>query len=252
MSPEQRLLATQLIAGPEAALSHITAARFHGLDVPRTALVDVTVPFGRHGSQFNDARIYRARDLQSSDVDTRHKPFRVTSVARTTLDLASVLNGDWLSALVYSVLRKNPGNANLLWLTLSGQGAGKRGARRLRRLLLRDSGEFGIPRSVAESFFRELVRLSGFTPQVQYRFGHKHTVDFSFPEHRLLIEVDSWTHHASFAAYRTDRQRDVAAFRQGWQCLRYTWHDVTQDRPRVVSELRDILTRRSPQHSLGL
>jgi Protein of unknown function (DUF559) len=170
MTDDQRLLATQLIAGPDAALSHMTAARLHRLDVPRTTLVDVTVPHGRHGASYADARVYRSRELQGSDVDTSRRPFRVTSVART--------------------------------------------------------------------------------PQVQYKFGPKHTVDFSFAEHRLLIEVDSWTHHASFSAYRTDRQRDVAAFRQGWNCFRYTWLDIVEDRPRVIAQLRDILARTSPQHSL--
>lgn len=251
MTPDQRILATQLIAGPTAVISHMTAARRHGLDVPRTSLIDVTVPHGKHGARYGDARVYRSRELSEAAVDTSQLPFRLTTVEHTALDLAGLLSSDWLSTLVYSILRKGPGYANSLWLTLLSQGNGKRGARRLRRILLRNSGEFGIPRSAAESFFRDLVRLSGFTPQVQYKFGPRHTVDFSFAQHRLLIEVDSWSHHSSFLAYRTDRCRDVAAFRAGWHCVRYTWHDIIEDRAEVIAELRDMLARRSPQQSLG-
>lgn len=249
MSQDQRQLATQLIAGPSAVISHMTAARRHGLDVPRTVLIDITVPHGCRGVRWNDSRLYRTRDLKPDEV-VNFGPIRVTSVTRTVIDLASVLKGQWLSSLVYSALRRGEEVANRLYLALLSQGPGRKGSRRVRALLERQTGEFGIPRSVAESFFKELADKTGVQPLAQYKLGPKQTVDFSFPAHKVVVEIDSWTHHASFLAYRTDRQRDVNTIREGWIPLRFTWHDVTTDRARVVSQILAVLATRSPQREL--
>lgn len=251
MTLEQRKLATQLIAGPQAVISHLTAARHHKLDVPRTELIDVTVPHGCHGAQYDHARIYRTRELPEEDV-VRSGPLRVTSVERTVIDASSVLQGTWLSGLVYSALRRGDEMANRLFLALLSQGGGRKGARRIRALLLRQTGEFGIPRSVAETFFKELAEKAGVQPRAQYKLGPKQTVDFSFPAHKVVVEIDSWTHHGSFTAYRTDRQRDVNSVRDGWIPLRFTWHDVTTDRATVVSQILAVLATRSPQKELVL
>jgi very-short-patch-repair endonuclease len=249
MTPEQKELATLLIAGPGAAISHMTAARRHGLDVPRTALIDVSVPNDRHAAQYDDARIYRSRDLGPTEVEPAGI-FLVTTVARTVIDLAPILNGHWLSTLLYSAIRENPANSNFIWLALLSHGPGRKGAHRLRELLIRKSGEFGIPRSAAESFFRHLVRATGFTPTAQYKLGQRQTVDFVFAEHATVIEIDSWSHHSSFFAYRTDRRRDIQAIRKGWVTLRCTWHDIVEDQKRVLEEVLAVLEQRSPQGKL--
>jgi very-short-patch-repair endonuclease len=246
MTAEQRLLATQLIAGPKAVISHMTAARRHKLDVPRTELVDVTVPHTCLGARYDDARIYRSRHLGDEDVELSG----VLRVTRTVIDLASILKGTWLSALVYSALRQGKEMGSSLFIALLSHKAGRKGARRLEALLARQTGELGIPRSAAEAFFNELSEKAGVRPVAQYKVGPHHHVDFAFPDHRVVVEVDSWAHHSSFHAYRTDRRRDVATIRDGWTPLRFTWHDVITDRANTVRAVLDVLERHSPQGSL--
>ena len=41
-------------------------------------------------------------------------------------------------------------------------------------------------------------------PQTQYRLGAK-AYDFAWPEHRLIVETDSWLAHGTPYAFQADR-----------------------------------------------
>jgi hypothetical protein len=46
--------------------------------------------------------------------------------------------------------------------------------------------------------------------------------DFVFPDHRLVVEVDSWTYHRRRRAFETDRDRDQTLLVAGYRTLRVT------------------------------
>jgi hypothetical protein len=95
--------------GPSAVVSHRAAAGIHQFDLftdsPRPR-PEVTVPYG---STFHPSggRVHRTRNLDEYDVttDVTRRGFRVTSKARTVLDLSRSLSTDDLEIVVESALR---------------------------------------------------------------------------------------------------------------------------------------------------
>jgi very-short-patch-repair endonuclease len=52
-------------------------------------------------------------------------------------------------------------------------------------------------------------------------------VDFAFPDHRLLVETDSWRWHRTREAFERDRHRDAVHARAGYRTLRFTHRQLT-------------------------
>ena len=84
-SPHTAAMAALLAVGPDAALSHRSAAVLHGLLAAQPGAIDVVVP--RRGPRSRPGiRIHTTRDLPQSAVRTRHG-MRVTGPERTLRDL---------------------------------------------------------------------------------------------------------------------------------------------------------------------
>ncbi len=239
-SLDQLEMAALLAAGDRSALSHTSAGRRLGLDVPRGSLVQITIPIPRRIVNLNGVQLWRSRDFSEADV-TKRGPFRLTHLARTMIDLASVLDDAWLRAAMDSALRQR--KTNLAWISqaLQKHGPGRRGADRLRVLLGEYEQGDEVPDSVLESFAMELAAAIGHKPKLHWTILQGAQliaeVDLAWPEVRLCVELDGWMHHGSRAAFMRDRARDRALSGLGWMVLRYTWHDVTGDRESMISEL---------------
>jgi hypothetical protein len=85
---EGRLVAALIHAGPDAVLSHATAAWWWRLVPDQPDVLDVS-SLSRAGSVPN-VRVHRPRTLDP----TRHRRFPVTTVPRTLLDLAAYSSPD--------------------------------------------------------------------------------------------------------------------------------------------------------------
>jgi len=237
---DQLEMAAMLAAGDGAVLSHTSAARRLGVDVPRNESVQITIPASRNIAKLIGVQIWRSRDLIQPHI-TKRGPFLLTHLARTMLDLASVLDNAWLRATFDSALRQR--KTNLAWISraLRDHGRGRRGAERLRALVAEYRREDEVSDSVLESFGIELGRATGRKPKLHWQVldGERliAEVDFAWPEVRLCVELDGWSQHGTRAAFVRDRARDRALLRLGWMVLRYTWQDVTVDREAVIGEL---------------
>ena len=53
-------------------------------------------------------------------------------------------------------------------------------------------------------------------------------VDFAFPRHKVLIELDGRRWHIGEHGFQADRARDRAALLAGWSPYRFTWTDFTR------------------------
>src|SRR5215831_5484805 len=150
-------MAALLAAGDSAVLSHSSAAARLGLEIPRDEAVQVTISGSRGPLKLSGVRVWRSRALLPSEIGTRG-PFRVTHLARTVIDLASVLDDKWLRAALDSALRKH--RSNLAWISrlLNQRGQGRRGADRLRALIAEYQEGDEVPDSVLESFAVQLAR----------------------------------------------------------------------------------------------
>jgi very-short-patch-repair endonuclease len=119
----------------------------------------------------------------------------------------------------------------------------RRGARRLRtaaQTLQHDEPQ--ITRSEMEERFLELVARAGLPRPLTNHRVEGLTVDAYWPDQHLVVELDSrrW-HLLDPRAFEDDRRRDVVLRRAGYEVVRFTWRQVTQERGYVVETLRAYL-----------
>lgn len=71
-------------------------------------------------------------------------------------------------------------------------------------------------------------------------------VDFLWRGHRLAVETDGWETHRTRAAFELDRKRDAKLKARGYEVVRFTYWQVTDDRGHVASVLKRLFARRVP------
>jgi very-short-patch-repair endonuclease len=187
---------------------------------------------------------HRSRHIHPADRAVCHG-IPVTSVARTIVDLAAVLDLEQLARAcheagvlhdltprqVKAVLKRRPNAA---------------GAAKLRLVM---EGDAPAVLSKLERRFLKLLRESGFPKPVVNRLAGGRRVDCRWAEHRLTVELDSYTFHRSRHAWEMDRRRERQARARGDDFIRYTYGDVFETPAVVVRELARILPRASRSRS---
>jgi very-short-patch-repair endonuclease len=72
----------------------------------------------------------------------------------------------------------------------------------------------------------------------------RYEVDFLWSEQRLVVEVDGWESHRTRSAFEEDRARDARLAVLGYETIRFTWRQVTDDSRGVAETIR--LLQRAP------
>jgi very-short-patch-repair endonuclease len=107
----------------------------------------------------------------------------------------------------------------------------------VRRLALgpRDRGD--RTRSDLERRFLALCRRNLIpTPLVNVRIG-RWTVDFLWPEHRLVVEADSWRYHGGGVAFEDDHARDLDLRRRGYVVHRFSERQILDEEAALATDL---------------
>jgi len=229
-----RQLAAVMAYGPKAVLSHRSAGALWELLTTSQGLVDVTVP-GTSRRPQKQIRIHRARELADEDLAVVDG-IPVTSVARTLLDLAGVLNAGELVKAVEQAERS--GRLDLAALgRLLGRSSRHPGARKLRRILA-DYAEPMPVRSELERRFLELVLGAGLPrPRVNTKVAGLE-VDFFWPQWRLVVELDGRAYHSDPRSFERDRVRDARLQRHRCRVLRVTHKRMTGSAREVLADIR--------------
>jgi very-short-patch-repair endonuclease len=225
-------MAALLACGPRAALGRWTSISVFGL-APRPSHVHVVLE-GAAGGRRSGVRSHRTARLPACDVVIRYG-LRVTTPARTLLDLAAVTRRDVLERLVEEVMVQRLASNSELHAVI-GRGTGRPGVRKLRDIVdFLDEPLF--TRSEAEKRLRELVRSAGL-PQPRmnvHRAGWE--VDAVWDEQRLVVEVDGRKFHSTPARFERDRRKDADLLLAGHRVLRVTWRRLTKEPRQVVAIL---------------
>lgn len=219
-APEARWAAALLAAGRESVLSHTTVLAVHGLLAPRD-VTEVTSPTQRRGDR--RLRVHRA---PTAGEITRVRGMRVTTLARTFLDLAAA---DWpIHRHVHDAAAS--GRTSLAALRAYAIAAeGRRGVMALRRAL-------ALPhtRSPGEARLLAAILAAGLpAPEMNAPIGRM-TVDAYYERLGLVIELDHEETHGSAYAIARDARRDAALGRRGLEVRRVRERDV----PALLAELR--------------
>jgi very-short-patch-repair endonuclease len=210
---------------------------------PSAALiVDVTVP-GTGSRNRKGLRIHRARDLTGQTTTCDGIP--VTTPARTILDLAATLQRRPLERVLDQAENLRLTDVPSL-AALARAHAGHRGASRLWATLGAHEPGTTLTRSQLEERFLELCRDAGLPrPKVNVRVSGPE-VDFTFPQHRLLVETDSWRYHRSRDAFERDRRRDALHTRAGYRTLRFTHDQLSTEPATAAATVRAALNAPNP------
>jgi very-short-patch-repair endonuclease len=224
-------MAAVLACGPEAVLSHWSGGGLWRVypDRGSSGPVDVTVPFGTHRAR-PGVRLHRVRVLPPEEV-THLDGIPVTTLARTILDLASVLSSGELRRVLAVALSEHSMEREQL-TELVVRYPGRRGVPMLRALLKDDTPPALTVSKAEQRFLRLITRARLPAPEVNAWFeGYK--VDFLWRTHRLIVEVDGFAFHGSRERFENDRRRDGELTARGFRVMRVTWRQITQE-PEVV------------------
>jgi very-short-patch-repair endonuclease len=217
-------MAAVLACGDGAVLSHSSAGELWGMlrarRPPSPPAVDVdvhvTVPTEAGRKRRRGVVAHRSRTLTPKHV-TRHLNIPVTTPSRTLADLRRTLPQSQFAA----ALRQ----AEFLRLPI----AEKLGS--------------DHTRSELETRFLALCRRHRLPkPEVNVGVG-PFTVDFLWPEKRLVVEVDGWDTHQTRSAFEDDRSRDLKLKLLGYEVVRFTWRQLADDPAAVGAALRKLLRK---------
>jgi hypothetical protein len=229
-------MAAVLAAGPEAVLSHRSAAALWGIRDTAAARVEVTVPRNRRARP----RITIHRGALSADEITVHDGIAVTTPARTLLDLAEVLAPHQLERAVHETeYRRLTSPLSLDALLTRHQG--RRGTKALRAIVDQNNLGSTITKSELEIMFLAFLDQNEVPrPLVNEPIG-PYTVDALWPAQRLVVELDSRQAHHTTRAFEQDRARDRNLQVAGWHVLRITWRQLHEDQATIAAQLRALI-----------
>ena len=213
---EGRWLAAVFACGPGAVLSHRDAAQLWELRQSSSALVDVTVPSRNGRMRRRGIRVHRSGRLAPEEVTTRHG-IPVTTVARTLLDLADVLDRQALRRAVTEAEYTSRFDLDSLTAVVEAN-PGRRG----RRVIEAVEGRRHRTRSPLEERFLRVLERYGVEEPESGVWLEGYEVDFVSPRAGLVVELDGVAAHGTRAAVRRDRKRDRVLWRAGFRTMRLT------------------------------
>ena len=234
-------MAAVLASGPDAVLSHWSAAALGMIRPNARSIIDVTTP--QKSRSWKGIR--RHHSPLPADEVTVEEGIPVTSVPRTIFDLAATESEDVVENLLREIEFRE------LWDRLSLRDLierypGKRGVRKVRVALERLEEEpSGRRRSKLEERFAPFLRhhhlpLPRFNDWIV--LGPKrYQVDCHWPGTNQIVELDGWKGHGTRSAFREDRARDRALRVAGYSVTRLTWAQLDDEAEAVSADLRVLL-----------
>lgn len=238
-----RVMAAVLVAAPAVA-SHWTAGWLWGLFRTNSA-IHLTAPTRRH--RRSEFRVHFAA-LARGDVGVL-KGIAVTSLARTILDLAPLVDAERLAQLLESTEKlkdddgRHPFDLRDFEALLS-RTAGHHGHARLSKALDLYRPDLAFTRSKLEREFRALVRAASLPlPSQNVNLG-RYELDCYWPDHRFCVELDVFATHGSRLSFESDREREDELLLAGIEVMRVTDVRLRREPDEVMRRLAAHLERR--------
>jgi len=242
---EQSVKAACLFTGGVA--SHHCAGSLLGLPGLERR-VEVTVSRS-HSFRLEGVAVYRSSCLEWCDRE-RLGCIPLTSVARTIIDLAGVLDSRALEAVLDHALatRKVPYDYLAQRLNALG-GRGRAGTKQLKELVRARRGAARFADSEPQRELLRAIRSAGMPEPVlefplRLEDGAMAFADAAYPEVGLIIEVDSYRHHSSLSDWARDHARSGDLVAMGWSVLPVTTVQLRKNPSAVAQKISRALSRR--------
>jgi predicted transcriptional regulator of viral defense system len=246
MTEQGRFMAAVLACGPDAVLSHRSAAYLWGLVDTWEKPLDVTAP-NRRGRSPEGVAAHRDGSVQPIDKATLYG-IPCTSVARTLLDFTAVAP-EW-------EVRRAVAEAEVLRIldqprlrALLKRSRRRRGVARLRLILDSIHPQTKRTRSELERLFLAMCARTALPePEVNVWLsapdGRRYQADFLWRDRRLIVEADSRRFHDTDSAFVANRKRQQQLELAGWRVSPCTREEVEQEPRRLVLTIQGLLAQR--------
>ena len=249
LTPRSRELAAVFACGPSALLSHRSAGRLWGVLKSSSPRIEVTAPRGIKSKAGITVRASRVldRDADRAVIDA----IPVTSLARTLVDLAEVLDDARLSDAINEAEILQLFDLTALEAAIA-RVPGRRGRHGLRRVLAAYRPEPRLLRNDHERRLLSICRRHGLPEPDTNVVVLGREVDLLWPRAGLVVEYDGVATHSTHRAFHADRRRDRALAAAGFHVVRVTWPDISGDGSALAAELRAILAARTAPSAVAL
>jgi hypothetical protein len=248
-TPEQRILAAVLAAGPGAVASHMSAAVLWKLRGVVLDDLDVTVERGRQ-PRLRAVHLHRVNRFPDED---RRVVLGIptTSVPRLLVDLSAFWSPGQLRVALDEMLRRHE-------TTL---GSVERCVRRLEsargrrcaviETLVKERKERPVvgESHLEQRIFEPLLAAGVDPPVPQYPVvvgGQQFRLDFAWPDVQLYVEVDGFDTHRMHTDFHRDRRREAVLVAAGWTPLHFTEISTSEEVVERVTATRTRLLRVAP------
>ncbi len=226
--------------GAESVLSHRAAGWLHG--ILRSAPSNPIDVIATRAHRLRGVRCHRGRGLHPDDT-TIVDAIPVTTVHRTFLDLAEVMHPLRLfDALELSVRLQRFDLTEMH--AMIARNPGRHGLRPLQEQLARLIGTPAWLDSKLEAEFLFQLRLHPDLPEpLTHQLVEGEPVDFYWPEHRLVVEVNGDRYHSLPQDQLNDTRRERKLTLAGYLVMRVSELELKTEPERVMADLREMLRR---------
>jgi very-short-patch-repair endonuclease len=229
-TPMARARAAALACGPDAVVSHRSAACLFGLLPETTGDIDVTIP-GRNQAPRSGIRRHRVKSLPRHHV-TNVNGIKVTSIARTICDLAATESPHATEQAFQEALYREIVTDKALQAVLDREPR-RRGAPVIRALLENPS----LTRSERERRLLKLIEQAGLPKPLTNVPLNGYKADVFWPQYNLILEFDGWHAHGHRHAFESNRKRDQIMLTKGLRTLRVTDRQLTTEPIALVARI---------------
>ena len=230
-------MAAILAGGPNAALSHRSAAALWGFGKEHEDYIDVSV---RRPSEARipGIRCHRRPGLPAETITTR-LGIPLTRPVQTFLDLVRVMGPRDLERAINEADKRDVIDADELRKALDHH-RGQPGVRPLRRIL--DKHTFRLSDDELELLFRPIAAAAGLPTPLTKQIVNEFEVDFFWPDLGLVVETDGWRYHRTPAAQTRDALRFQTHTAAGLTPLRFSHWQVKYEPRHVLNILEKTVT----------
>ncbi len=226
--PLARAHAALLAVGDRSALGFNSAGTYWEVFDHWRFPLEVITPLKRRPSGII---VHHCTTLTRADIHREHG-LRVTSAARTALDLIPRLNDRRANRMVRDLRIRRRLTREQLRRVIAANPKHP-GARRLTYSLAGSQRE-PTRSELEDAYLRIVKRFNLPIPEINEHV-HGHRVDFLYREHRLIVEVDGYDAHSDPRQFAEDRRRDrEILIATGISTIRFTYDDCL-DTPEVVA-----------------
>jgi hypothetical protein len=174
--------------------------------------------------------------LQATEVKV-HQGIRVTTPARTLLDLAAQLPRRALERALDQAVINELFDLTALDAVVRAHPS-ERGAARLAQTLAQHHAGTTPTKSELEELMLAICDDHGLERPLVNAWVEGLEVDFYWPAMRLIVEADSYRYHRSRRAFERDRERDAILARAGYRALRFSDRQLAGEQATVAQTIR--------------